>query len=323
MTSFSQEARRGNPNEKKSTQTQSNNNRSNSQQSQPAAQQQKQASQPAAQQQNQQQNQRRATDVRTQNNRNEQARQGTNAAPQNRQEQQSGNNQSYHRDAANEHNENHAERNTEHHDNGNHYGNDNRHGNDNQSYQRNYGGRTEYHSTQPSHVKRDYVRVEYQPRRTVVVNHTPGYSPRSVEYRRAHYIYKAPVHRDVLWSISLSNDFRIFYPEVKYWRYETGYRLPMVSSYDAYDYIGDAAVVYGQVADIIYENETDEYFLYFGDYYPYQDFTAIVPGSQARLFDPRPGRYFQNAYLKVNGYVTEYNDKPEMVIRSSRQIENY
>lgn len=298
LTSFSQEARRGNANEKKSTQTQSNNNRSNSQstnnsnkgnaqQSKPAAQQQKQAVQSNTHQQNQQstqQNQRRATDVRTQNTRNEQARQGTTAAPQKSQQQQSGNNQ---------------------------------------SYQRNYGGRTEYHSTQPSRVKREYVRVEYQPRRTVVVNHTPGYSPRSVEYRRAHYIYRAPVHREILWSISLSNDFRIFYPEIKYWRYESGYRLPVVSSYDAYDYVGDAAVVYGQVADIIYENETDEYFLYFGDYYPYQDFTAIISGSQARLFDPRPGRYFQNAYLKVNGYVTEYNDKPEMVIRSSRQIEVY
>jgi hypothetical protein len=170
---------------------------------------------------------------------------------------------------------------------------------------------------------RDYIHINHTPRKVVVVNHPRSYRPAPIEYRRVNYPYRMPVHRDIVWSISFRNDFRIFYPEVRYWRYDIGYRIPLVSAYDAYDYIGDVARVYGKVADVYYDYDSDDYYLYIGDYYPYHDFSIIVSGADARSISRRPDRIFRKANIEVTGYITESDDKPEMIIRNARQIELY
>jgi hypothetical protein len=177
-----------------------------------------------------------------------------------------------------------------------------------------------HHSTRGN---REYIHIEHNPRRVVVVNHPRHYSPRPVEYRRVHNPYRVPLHHEVFWSINLHNDFRIFYPEVRYWRYETGYRLPSIPAYDAIDYVGEVVRIYGRVFEVHYEYDTDDYFLYFGDYYPYQDFTIIISGEEARRFSRRPERVFQRADIAVTGYVTEFENRPEVVVRRASQIDMY
>ncbi len=171
--------------------------------------------------------------------------------------------------------------------------------------------------------ERTYVRIDRPVRKVVVVNHPKHYRPVSVEYRRVHSPYRVPVHTHVYWSVSLHNDFRVFYPEVRAWRYDIGYQLPAVPAYDADYYIGDVARVYGRVSDIYYERETDEYYLYFGDYFPYHDFSVVINGREARAFSRRPERFFRRANLAVTGYVTDYEEKPEIVVRRASQIELY
>lgn len=171
--------------------------------------------------------------------------------------------------------------------------------------------------------ERTYVRIDRPVRKVVVVNHPKHYRPVSVEYRRVHSPYRVPVHTHIYWSVSLHNDFRVYYPEVRAWRYDIGYQLPAVPAYDADYYIGDVARVYGRVFDMYYEHATDEYFLYFGDYFPYHDFSVVVPGREARAFSRRPERFFRKAHLAVTGYITDYDDKPEIVVRRASQIEKY
>jgi hypothetical protein len=171
--------------------------------------------------------------------------------------------------------------------------------------------------------ERTYVRIDRPVRKVVVVNHPKNYRPVSVEYRRVHSPYRVPVHTHVYWSVSLHNDFRVFYPEVRAWRYDIGYQLPAVPAYDADYYIGDVARVYGRVSDIYYERETDEYYLYFGDYFPYHDFSVVINGREARAFSRRPERFFRRANLAVTGYITDYEEKPEIVVRRASQIELY
>jgi hypothetical protein len=100
-------------------------------------------------------------------------------------------------------------------------------------------------------------------------------------------------------------------------------RLPSVSAYDAYDFVGEIARVYGRVAETYFAWETDEYFLYLGDYYPYHDFTVVIPGREARDFSRRPERYFDNQYIEVTGLVSRFEGKPEMVIKHSTQVGVY
>jgi hypothetical protein len=100
-------------------------------------------------------------------------------------------------------------------------------------------------------------------------------------------------------------------------------RLATVSAYDAYDFVGEIARVYGRVAESYYSWETDEYFLYLGDYYPYHDFSVVIPGREARDFSRRPEKFFNRQYIEVTGLISRYEGKPEMVVKRSSQIGVY
>jgi hypothetical protein len=170
--------------------------------------------------------------------------------------------------------------------------------------------------------KREFVQINHSQRRGEV-SYPRSYRPSPVELRRTFHPYREPIHSDVFWSIEIRNNFRIFYPEVRYWRYDIGYRLPVVSAFYASDYIGDVARIYGKVNEVYHEYDADEYYLYIGDYYPYQDFTIIIPGHEARNFSRRPEKYFYRVNVAVTGYITEFENKPEMVLRNARQLDVY
>jgi DNA/RNA endonuclease YhcR with UshA esterase domain len=112
------------------------------------------------------------------------------------------------------------------------------------------------------------------------------------------------------------------YPHIR-WEYRYGYRIDNVSAYYADYYIGDIKTVYGKVKEVFYSYDSDEFFLHIGDYYPYHDFTIVMPGNIARNITRRPIAYFTNQYINVTGLITEFEGKPEIVVKRRFQLDVY
>ena len=108
--------------------------------------------------------------------------------------------------------------------------------------------------------------------------------PATREYRREHYACRPPVHIEFVWTPQIRTRFITIYPMVQHWEYHEGRRFEAISSYDAIYYRGEVATVYGEVNEVYYSRATDEYFLYFGPFYPHQDFTVVMPGYLARSY---------------------------------------
>jgi hypothetical protein len=147
--------------------------------------------------------------------------------------------------------------------------------------------------------------------------------PRPREYRVKRYPYRTPPAIHIYWSLDMRHDYLRFYPVVKTWRYPVGYRIPTISAYDALYYNGEVMSVYGKVYEVFYSGSTDEYFLYFGAYYPYHDFTVVLPGWIARRYSSYPEAYFKREYVIVTGLITSYNDSPEIVVQGEGQLRVY
>jgi hypothetical protein len=162
----------------------------------------------------------------------------------------------------------------------------------------------------------------YRNQHTNVAHHYNN-PPATREYRSVHYIYRRPVHYEVYWTPEIHNNFIEIYPMVHRWDYYNGYRIEMISAYEAMYYRGDVKTVYGEVFEVYYERQTDEYFLYFGAYYPYHDFTVIIPGYLARRYSLHPMRYFENQCMAVTGLITTFNGEPEIVVKKSFQLNLY
>ena len=160
--------------------------------------------------------------------------------------------------------------------------------------------------------------VEHRP-----VKHHYKRPPRPRKYRARWYPYRRPHRLDIFWSIEMRHDYFRIYPSVKSWRYPIGYRIPTISAYNTLYYSGEVMNVYGRIYEVFYSGSTDEYFLYFGAYYPYHDFTVVLPGWIARRFSSHPEAYFEREHILVTGLITSYNDNPEMVIKRASQLRLY
>jgi hypothetical protein len=167
------------------------------------------------------------------------------------------------------------------------------------------------------------VYYSYHPNRVVRTAPVIKYNVKPIEYRRVHYPYAAPVYREIYWNMNMYNEYIYLYPNYNYWYHPFGYKIQTVSAYDASSFIGDIARIYGRVYDTWYNRENDEYYLYFGGPFPYQDFSVIVDGNDARRFNWKPERYFKNRNIVVTGLVGFYDGKPEMIIKKSSQIDTF
>jgi len=147
--------------------------------------------------------------------------------------------------------------------------------------------------------------------------------PRPVEYRKIHHPYRAPVDIHLFWTHNMYHEYMMMYPDYHYWYYTSGYRIRTTSAYDAIYYVGEIMNVYGRVIETWYSRETDEYFLYFGARYPYQDFSVIIPGHRARQFSRRPEIFFEGREIWVTGLISLHRGQPEMIIRKKHQIHIY
>lgn len=178
--------------------------------------------------------------------------------------------------------------------------------------------------TEPVYAeKRHAYRTPERPRTARVVNQQTYYVNYPVEYRKSYYPYAEPHGLEIIWDANMYYEYCYLYPQFEYWYYPFGYRIQTVSAYDAYQFIGEVARIFGRVSEVWYERQTDEYTLYIGGPYPYHDFSVILSGKHARGFSFRPDRYFRNRNIAVTGLVSLWDDRPEMLIRKRSQIEVY
>lgn len=187
-----------------------------------------------------------------------------------------------------------------------------------------YDNTQRYNPPQPNYGRsgRTNIYVNSYPRHQEIIHHYSG-SPLSLEIRRSRYPYRAPVRLDIIWDIHMFNNFRIWYPDFHRWHYDYGYRIPSVSAYEAAEYDGEVVRVYGRVYEAYYSDSDNLLFLYFGGFYPYQDFTIVIPGDDAFRYGGDPVRFFEHQHVAATGLIDFYNNKPEMWLKQRQQIEVY
>ena len=159
-------------------------------------------------------------------------------------------------------------------------------------------------------------------RETRVVHHHVV-RPRPIEYRRVHYVYRAPRRWNFFWSVNVYNDFCRFYPHVTNWHYRTGARINTISAYDAMFFIGEVKRVYGEVQEVFYSREDDAYYLYVGARFPYHDFSVVIPGREYRRFDFPPLNRLNLQHIWAMGLITEYDGRPEILVKRPYQLGIY
>lgn len=118
-------------------------------------------------------------------------------------------------------------------------------------------------------------------------------------------------------------EYRVLYPEFRYWYYPVGYRIVTIPAYRAYFHIGEVRNVYGMIHEVWYDRASDQYLLYFGGSYPHQDFTVILPGRQARRLHRHPQVFFPGQYVWVTGLLSSFDGKPEIMVHRASQVHLY
>jgi len=141
-------------------------------------------------------------------------------------------------------------------------------------------------------------------------------------YVNRYMVLYYPTYGDIFWTRNMYRDYYRWYPGFN-WRYNYGHRIHSISVWDAKYNLGEVAMVYGRVYASWYNNETDDYLLFFGGDFPYQQFTAVVPGYIARKFSWRPERFFLGEHVTITGLITSYDGSPEIVIKNRRQLDLY
>jgi len=189
-----------------------------------------------------------------------------------------------------------------------HTGNQTRNGNNKSNAEVRSTGRKHYATPNRKHVRKNHG---------ASTHHVP------VRYKTTNYHYRVPGHVNVTWTHNMYREYRSLYPDYHYWYYPTGYRIVTLPAYRAYFHIGEVRNVYGRIHNVWYSWNTDEYHLYFGGTYPYQDFTVIVPGKQARRFHRHPEAFFSGRYIWVTGLVSTFEGKPEIMVMRKHQINLY
>jgi len=149
----------------------------------------------------------------------------------------------------------------------------------------------------------------------------------NIHYHRDTYLHHYnvlyyPTYTNIFWTRSMYRDYRIWYPDY-HWTYNYGYRIQTISVFDAKYNLGEVAMVYGRVYATWHNQETDDYLLFFGGEYPYQQFTVVLPGRVARRFSWRPERYFLGEHITTTGLITTFDGIPEIVVKNKRQIGIY
>ena len=189
--------------------------------------------------------------------------------------------------------------------------------------------RVDYENTDDLRRSEDFRRDynEYNTWRNVrVVRHRSDnmrYRPVPLEIRRERYVYRQPIHYELVWTPYLFNRFMFYYPQHDRWNIELGREIGTISAYDVMDYVGSVQRVYGKVEEVYYSREDGNYILYIGAPFPYQDMSVVIPRNVCREITMSPEWYFENQHIWFIGLIDLWEEKPEVVIRDEEQIRRY
>ena len=141
-------------------------------------------------------------------------------------------------------------------------------------------------------------------------------------YVNSYRVLYYPTYGDIYWNRNMYRDYHRWYPGFN-WSYSYGYSIQTISVFDAKYNLGEVANVYGRVYATWHNNETDDFLLFFGGDFPYQQFTVVVPGHVARKFSWRPENYFLGEHITITGLITTFDGSPEIVVKNKRQLGLY
>ena len=141
-------------------------------------------------------------------------------------------------------------------------------------------------------------------------------------YVNSYRVLYYPSYGNIYWSRNMYRDYRRWYPDYR-WNYSYGHRIQSISVFDAKYNLGEVAMVYGRVYASWHNKETDDFLLFFGGDFPYQQFTVVVPGHVARKFSWRPEKYFLGEHVTITGLITTFDGSPEIVVKNRRQLGLY
>jgi hypothetical protein len=141
-------------------------------------------------------------------------------------------------------------------------------------------------------------------------------------YVNGYHVLYYPTYGDIFWTRSMYRHYYSWYPGY-YWSYNYGYRIQTISIFDAKYNLGEVARVYGRVYATWFNEETDDYLLFFGGDFPNQQFTVVIPGHIARKYSWRPENYFLGEHITVTGLISTYDGSPEIVVKNKTQLDLY
>lgn len=167
---------------------------------------------------------------------------------------------------------------------------------------RSYYGGNIYHNAYPT------GKVKFHIHRDTYMNH----------FNVLYY----PTYGNIYWTRSMYHDYRRWYPDFR-WNYNYGYRIQVLSVFEAKYNLGEVAMVYGRVYATWYNEETNDYLLFFGGDFPYQQFTVVIPGHIAHRYSWRPAQYFLGEHITVTGLITTFDGSPEIVVKNKSQLSIY
>lgn len=149
------------------------------------------------------------------------------------------------------------------------------------------------------------------------------YHQLAVEIRKVENPYRRPVQAELIWSPLLISQFKFYYPAHTDWRIEEGQKIGTVSAYQVWENVGALRRVYGKVLEVYFTSIDENYVLYIGDHFPYQDLSVVVPFAEMRKISRHPESYFKDQNVCVNGLISLWDGKPEIIVRSRVQVRRY
>ena len=92
---------------------------------------------------------------------------------------------------------------------------------------------------------------------------------------------------------------------------------------EAYKYVGETKIVCGKIVSTKYLKRASggPIFLNFGRDYPNQQMTGLIWfGRFSEYFSYKPEKFLKRKNVCVKGYISEYEGKTQMEIRTEKQI---
>jgi len=97
----------------------------------------------------------------------------------------------------------------------------------------------------------------------------------------------------------------------------------VIEAKEAYKYVGESKIVCGKIVSTKYLKRASggPIFLNFGRDYPNQQMTGLIWfGRFSEYFSYKPEKFLKRKNVCVKGYISEYEGKTQMEIRTEKQI---